>query len=86
MRMLFILTGLCEHLRGKVYEEYHGFIYLMEVIDLILKETQEPDQRPSKKSQRKRKSKNQETQNKSKPLKDNDLDDLSVDLCCEGKI
>lgn len=83
MRMLFILTGLCEHLRGKVYEDYHGFIYLMEVIDLILKETQEPDQRPSKKSQRKRKSKNTEQQNKVKTAKDNDLDDLSVDLCCE---
>ena len=86
--MLFILTGLCEHLRGKVYEEYHGFIYLMEVIDLILKETQEPDQRPSKKSQRKRKSKNQaieqsKEQNKQQQTKDNDLDDLSVDLCCE---
>lgn len=89
MRMLFILTGLCEHLRGKVYEEYHGFIYLMEVIDLILKETQEPDQRPSKKSQRKRKNKatttttHDDQKDKSKQTKDNELDDLSVDLCCE---
>jgi len=85
MRMLFILTGLCEHLRGKIYEEYHGFIYLMEVIDLILKETQEPDQRPSKKSQRKRKSKNMpdDQKDKNKQVKDNELDDLSVDLCCE---
>lgn len=87
MRMLFILTGLCEHLRGKIYDEYHGFIYLMEVIDLILKETQEPDQRPSKKSQRKRKTKNlqpiDDQKDKTKQVKDNELDDLSVDLCCE---
>lgn len=84
MRMLFIMTCLNEDLRGKIYEEYHGFIYLMETIDLILKETQEPDQRPSKKSQRKRKSKKEEERKANKqPAKDNDLDDLSVDLCCE---
>lgn len=39
--MLFLLTGMCIELRSKVKNEYHGLIYLMEAIDLILKNNAE---------------------------------------------
>ena len=95
MRMLFILTALSPEMRRRVYEEYHGFIYLMEVIDLLLKQTAEPGQRPSKKSQRKRKAKSHasiaavstppEPPNPIRETKsvEHELNDLSVEMCCE---
>jgi len=55
MRMLFLLTALCPDVRPRVREEYHGLIYLMEAIDLIVKSTQDPSDRATKKSLRKRK-------------------------------
>ncbi|KAG8176562.1 hypothetical protein JTE90_010773 [Oedothorax gibbosus] len=41
MRMLFLLTALCAEIRPKVRSELHGLIYLMEVLDLILKDSLE---------------------------------------------
>lgn len=55
MRMLFLLTALCPDVRSRVREEYHGLIYLMEAIDLIVKSTQDPSDKSTKKSLRKRK-------------------------------
>lgn len=55
MRMLFLLTALCPDVRPRVREEYHGLIYLMETVDLIVKSTQDPSERNMKKSLRKRK-------------------------------
>ncbi|XP_053214630.1 synembryn-A-like [Panonychus citri] len=54
MRALFLITALSPEMRPKIREKYHGLIYLMEAVDLILKEAEEPGQKPSKKSQRKR--------------------------------
>ncbi|KAK3611621.1 hypothetical protein CHS0354_018317 [Potamilus streckersoni] len=38
MRMLFLLTALCTDTRPKIRFELHGFTYLMEVIDLTLRD------------------------------------------------
>lgn len=38
MRMLFLLTALCAEIRPKVRCQLHGLTYLMEVLDLILKD------------------------------------------------
>lgn len=54
MRMLFLLTALCPDVRPRVRDEYHGMIYLMEAVDLIVKSTQDPSERNMKKSLRKR--------------------------------
>jgi hypothetical protein len=88
MRTLFILTALCPEIRVKVHEQYHGFIYLMEVVDLLLKQTAEPGQRPTKKSQR-RKKRSTEVDRVPATVACKEagpgraLDNLSVDLCCE---
>lgn len=55
MRMMFFMTALCHQLRDRVRDEYHGLVYLMEAIDLIVKSTKEPGERNMKKSLRKRK-------------------------------
>lgn len=38
MRMLFLLTALCADTRPKIRFDLHGFTYLIEVIDLILRD------------------------------------------------
>ncbi|GLH14115.1 Synembryn [Gryllus bimaculatus] len=38
MRLLFIITALCSEVRPRLNEELHGLTYLMETLDLILKE------------------------------------------------
>lgn len=38
MRLLFIITALCSEVRPQLKEEFHGLTYLMETLDLILKE------------------------------------------------
>ncbi|XP_069132114.1 synembryn-A-like [Argopecten irradians] len=38
MRMLFLLTALCAETRPLIRYELHGFTYLMEVVDLILRD------------------------------------------------
>ncbi|GIY83221.1 hypothetical protein CDAR_367022 [Caerostris darwini] len=38
MRMLFLMTALCAEIRPRVRTELHGLIYLMEALDLILKD------------------------------------------------
>lgn len=38
MKLLFAITALCPQVRGKVKYEYHGFAYLTESLDEILKE------------------------------------------------
>lgn len=88
MRILFIITALCAEQRRKIRDEYHGLIYTMEAVDLILKEAEVPGQRPSKKSQRKRKSKEKnasssESKSSSKDHSAQCLDSASVDLCVE---
>jgi len=40
MRMLFLLTALCADTRPKIRFELHGFTYLIEVIDLMLREAE----------------------------------------------
>lgn len=94
LRILFLITALCPETRPKIRDKYHGLIYLMEAVDLILKEAEEPGQKPSKKSQRKRKkdkakvtvevNSHSTDQNSTKKDKDShSLDNASVDLCCE---
>lgn len=39
MKLLFIITALCAEVRPKLKEELHGVIYLMEILDVILKES-----------------------------------------------
>lgn len=41
MRLLSLLTALCEETRPKVRYELHGFTYLMEVVDLSVNEADE---------------------------------------------
>ncbi|GLV37142.1 ric8a [Carabus blaptoides fortunei] len=38
MRLLFIITALCAEIRPKLQNELHGGTYLIEILDLILKE------------------------------------------------
>ncbi|XP_069680311.1 synembryn-A [Periplaneta americana] len=38
MKMLFLITALCAEVRPKLKNELHGLTYLMETLDLILKE------------------------------------------------
>ncbi|CAG2233154.1 chaperone Ric-8A-like [Mytilus edulis] len=40
MRMLFLLTALCSDTRPKIRYELHGFTYLMEVVDLTLRDAE----------------------------------------------
>ncbi|KAL4224805.1 Synembryn-B [Mactra antiquata] len=40
MRLLFLLTALCADTRPKIRFELHGFTYLIEVIDLILRDAE----------------------------------------------
>ncbi|RWS13130.1 synembryn-A-like protein [Dinothrombium tinctorium] len=85
MRMLFLLTALNPEIRPKIREDYHGLIYLMEAIDLILKEAEEPGQKPMKKSKRKRKGR-EKSDNKNVNTEEDTsraLHDSSVNLCCE---
>ncbi|CAE1329538.1 Synembryn-A [Acanthosepion pharaonis] len=41
MRMLFLLTALVSEIRPRIHSELHGFSYLMEVIDLSLRDAEE---------------------------------------------
>ncbi|XP_060555922.1 synembryn-A-like [Ruditapes philippinarum] len=43
MRLLFLLTALCADTRPKIRFELHGFTYLIEVIDLILRDAEARD-------------------------------------------
>ncbi|RWS21845.1 synembryn-A-like protein, partial [Leptotrombidium deliense] len=85
MRMLFLLTALNPEIRPKIRDDYHGLVYLMEAIDLILKEAEEPGQKPMKKSKRKRKGNTEKTQSKESTEEETSraLHDSSVNLCCE---
>lgn len=38
MKFLFLMTALCPEVRPRLKEELHGFTYLMEILDLMLKE------------------------------------------------
>lgn len=40
MRMLFLLTALCADTRPRIRFELHGFTYLIEVIDLMLRDAE----------------------------------------------
>lgn len=58
MRMLFFLTCHLPEVRNRVRTEYHGLIYLMETIDLMLKnnaEAQSTNEGPSRGSRRRSK-------------------------------
>lgn len=62
MRMLFLLTALCRDLRPRIREEFHGLVYLMEAVDLVVKNnTSDPNDRSTKKSLRKRKGSGRKT-------------------------
>lgn len=90
MRMLFLLSALCADVRPKIRQEYHGLIYLMETLDLVIKSNQEQlfGDRPMKKSLRKRKG-SSKTKTSSQTAKEEPadavhlLDDIEVDLSCE---
>ncbi|XP_064107194.1 synembryn-A-like isoform X2 [Macrobrachium nipponense] len=41
MRLLFLLTAVCADIRPRLRSEYHGLTYLIEVLDLSLKTSQE---------------------------------------------
>lgn len=68
MRMLFLLTALCTDVRPRVRDEYHGLIYLMEAVDLIVKSTQDPAERNMKKSLRKRSGRGKPSKNGKQPV------------------
>ena len=84
--MLFLLTTYCEKLRSKIRNEYHGLIYLMEAIDLILKNNAEylaenmpnKSKRRSKGSRRGRKNAPSQSTDKVEEIKD-DVSDLRID-------
>lgn len=84
MRTLFLLSALCADIRPKIREEYHGLIYLMEAIDLIIKNNQDGD-RTTKKSLRKRKGSNKGKGSKKDDHEDvhHYLSDGEADLACE---
>lgn len=44
MKLLFIITALCAEVRPKLREELHGVIYLIEILDVILKESSDEHQ------------------------------------------
>ncbi|XP_022249820.1 synembryn-A-like isoform X2 [Limulus polyphemus] len=52
MRMLFLLTALCADIRPKLRTEHHGLIYLMEIVDLIMKSNAERNRHRHKGSKR----------------------------------
>jgi len=41
MRILFLITALNSEMVAKIRDEYHGIVYLIEELDLLLKESQE---------------------------------------------
>lgn len=43
MKLLFVMTALCGEIRPKILMECHGLTYLIEALDLILKEATEVD-------------------------------------------
>lgn len=47
IRLLFLLTATCAHVRPQLRTEYHGLTYLIEVIDLIVNSAQEKISPPS---------------------------------------
>lgn len=38
MKLLFLITALNPNVRTKVRDDYHGLTYLVETLDLIIKE------------------------------------------------
>ena len=42
MKLLFLITALNPDVRTKVRDDYHGLTYLVEILDLIIKERPEP--------------------------------------------
>ncbi|KFM73776.1 Synembryn-A, partial [Stegodyphus mimosarum] len=55
MRMLFLLTALCAEIRPKVRKQLHGLTYLMEVLDLILKNNVEQISQQTQNTENRRK-------------------------------
>lgn len=91
MRMLFLISALCAEVRPRIRDEYHGLIYLMEAIDLILKNNSEnlaekvpnKNKRRSKGSRRGKKSTSTETECLDDCLVAYYLDDWEVDFANE---
>ena len=93
--MLFLLTAMCIELRSKVSEEYHGLIYLMESLELILKNNAEylaenmpcKNKRRSKGSRRGRKAgattNNENGENGKDDMPDGRIDDTLVAYCLD---
>lgn len=42
MKLLFLITALNPDVRTKVRDDYHGLTYLVEILDLIIKDRSEP--------------------------------------------
>ncbi|XP_054152971.1 synembryn-A-like [Oppia nitens] len=55
MRMLFLISALCAEVRPRIRDDYHGLIYLMETIDLILKNNSESQAQVPNKNKRRSK-------------------------------
>lgn len=92
MRMLFLLTALCAEIRPKLRNNLHGIIYLMEVLDLILKSNAErllEQNLHHKKEGKKRYSRGSRKQKGNKSYPDAEqyvnpcLSEEEVDLACE---
>ncbi len=91
MRMLFLISALCAEVRPRIRDEYHGLIYLMEAIDLILKNNAENftekfpnrNKRRSKGSRRGKKNTTGEKESTDDYLVAYYLDDWEVDLANE---
>ncbi len=89
--MLFLLSALCAEVRPRIRDEYHGLIYLMEAIDLILKNNAENfavkfpnrNKRRSKGSRRGKKGTTGEKESVDDYLVAYYLDDWEVDLANE---
>jgi synembryn-A len=75
MRLLFLITALNSEMCVKIRDEHHGIVYLMEAIDLILKESQEFGYRKNEPENRE----NSEGQKESFYR----LNNQAVEACCE---
>ena len=88
--MLFLISALCAEVRPRIRDDFHGLIYLMEAIDLILKNNSEnlaekipnKNKRRSKGSRRGKKAASTETE-VDDCLVAYYLDDWEVDLANE---
>ncbi|XP_035221849.1 synembryn-A-like isoform X2 [Stegodyphus dumicola] len=88
MRMLFLLTALCAEIRPKVRKQLHGLTYLMEVLDLILKNNVEQISQETQNTENRRKfnkssKRGRSNQNEVESCYAPCLSEKEIDMACE---